>query len=91
MNNISDYVNTIVNICNLYIQDSLIDYNNDRLEFVEEDGFITYFYFSRIISAVRIENAVTEILKIFAHISSSISHKRNPDIDIENYVYEWVN
>ena len=90
MKNIIDYVNTMVNMCNLYIQDSLIDYNHDRLDFVEEDNFVTFFYFSNIISSVRIENALTEILKIFAYISNSISHKRDPDIDIENYVFEWV-
>ena len=38
-------------------------------------------------SSIRIENGITEILKIFTHITKSIIGNRNPDIDIENYVY----
>lgn len=87
--NIDGYIEVLTNICNLYIKESLLE-ENDKLDYSIEDGFISFFYNNQIISSTRIENGITEILKIFTHITKSIIGNRNPDIDIENYMFEWV-
>lgn len=88
--NIDGYIEVLTNICNLYIKESLLE-ENDKLDYSIEDDFISFFYNNQIVSSTRIENGITEILKIFTHITKSIIGNRNPDIDIDNYVFEWVN
>lgn len=85
-----EYIDILVKLCNIYICKSIID-EKERIDYVMEDDFVTFFYNSKIISSTRIQNSIEEFLKIFTHIAKSISHKRNPDIDIENYVFGWIN
>ena len=87
--NIDGYIEVLSYICILFIKESLLE-ENDKLDYSIEDDFISFFYNNQLVSSTRIENGVTEILKIFTHITESIIGNRNPDIDIENYVFEWV-